>query len=373
MGEEMETLVPAGTLSEDRPTDRAISSVLVAGLGKVGALVAELLGGAGYDVTGADRETVAGLSVATVSADFTSARDTERLLESVDAVVSCLPYQLARPLMEAAHGAGVHYLDLTEDRRASAMARSLSPSARAALIPHCGLAPGYICLVGAGLVQQFDAVHRLRLRVGALPQHATGPLGYSFTWSAAGVVNEYLNACEVLRDGQPAEVPGLAKNERVIIGGTELEAFTTSGGLGTMCETYRGVIRDLDYKSLRYPGHRDLMHFFLHDLGMQDRREEAARILSDAVPPVEEDVVFVYAAAEGMRDGQAASKEIAKAYYPKSVGGRTWRAISWTTAASVCSVVDLLAAGEIPARGFLRQEEIARSSFEATEFGRMFR
>src|SRR5690606_23858620 len=110
--------------------------------------------------------------------------------------------------------------------------------------------------------------------------------GYAFNWSAEGVVNEYLNDCEVLRSGVRQMVPAMTESERVVIGGVELEAALTSGGLGTMCQTYEGRVSRLDYKTLRYPGHFEQMHFLFEELGLRDERALIGRILQDAKPPV---------------------------------------------------------------------------------------
>lgn len=116
----------------------------------------------------------------------------------------------------------------------------------------CGLAPGIVEIVAADLVSQFEQVRSMRLRVGALPQNPTGRLGYAFNWSPEGVVNEYLNDCEVIEDGVRKHVSAMEWIESVYINGIKLEAFTTSGGLGTMCETYEGHLANLDYRTLPY-------------------------------------------------------------------------------------------------------------------------
>ena len=108
------------------------------------------------------------------------------------------------------------------------------------------------------------------MRVGALPQHPTGLLGYAFNWSPEGVVNEYLNDCEVIEEGVHKWVSPMEWLETIYVAGTKLEAFTTSGGLGTMCETYLGRVENLDYKTMRYPGHMQLMNFFFHELLMRE-------------------------------------------------------------------------------------------------------
>src|SRR5205085_1439764 len=168
----------------------------------------------------------------------------------------------------------------------------------------------------AWLARGLDRVRSMELKVGALPRNPSGLLGYAFNWSPEGVVNEYLNDCEVVRDGQRRLVPSMSELEVVWIGGTQLEAFTTSGGLGTMCATYEGRLDRLDYKTLRYPGHCQLMRFFFDELHLREERELAGRILVGAKPPVDEDVVYLYAAVEGQRGGRHVREQVVRAYEP---------------------------------------------------------
>jgi saccharopine dehydrogenase-like NADP-dependent oxidoreductase len=359
---------------------RLISSVRVFGLGKVGELVATLLADAGFDVTAYDARARDGLPFKTASLDVTDPAALGTSLVGADAVVSCLPFHLNLPVAEAAFAGGVHYFDLTEDvpttNRVLELARQ---DPQTVLAPQCGLAPGLIGIVGASLAQPFQSIRSIELKVGALPRHPAGLLGYAFNWSAEGVVNEYLNDCEVLRHGLRQMVPAMTEHERVVIGGIELEASLTSGGLGTMCETFAGRVQRLDYKTMRYPGHFELMRFFFDELGMSEQRELAGKILVDAKPPVDDDVVYLHAAVEGTASGvgdtapgQLTRKQYVRAYQPLEINGRTWRAISWTTAASVAAVVELVADRRLPGAGFLRQECIDLDDLIDTKNGARF-
>jgi saccharopine dehydrogenase (NAD+, L-lysine-forming) len=340
--------------------------VAVLGVGNVGSVVAALLAEDGFEVLAAD---AAPQHDGVERFEVGDAHALEDLLGRVDAVVSCLPYQLNAEIAVVARRLGVHYLDLTEDRPTSTIVRGLAEGADSALIPHCGLAPGFICVVGSSLALGLDRADRIALRVGALPQSPNGALGYAFTWSPAGVVNEYLNECEVLRDGRPATVPALSESERLVVGGAPYEAFATSGGLGTMCETFTDRIERLDYKSIRYPGHCELVRFFLQELRMGEHREQAEEILRRSYPPVDDDVVLVYVAAEGERDGCSVRDEFVRSYAPRRIAGRHCTSIAWTTAAGVVGVVQLLAAGELPQRGLVRQEDVSLDAFLATGAG----
>jgi len=154
-----------------------------------------------------------------------------------------------------------------------------------------------------------------------------------------------------------------------MIDGTELEAFTTSGGLGTMCETYLGKVPNIDYKTMRYPGHVELMNFFFHELLMRERRQEAGEILVNAKPPVDEDVVYVHVSAEGHANGGLMRHEFVRAYKPIEIAGKRRTAIAWTTASSVVAVMELVRSGHLPNQGFLRQEDIPLGLFFETAGG----
>jgi saccharopine dehydrogenase-like NADP-dependent oxidoreductase len=345
--------------------------IAVLGLGKVGHLAAEMLAEAGFKVTGLDARKVSA-PFSTQAVDVGDPVALAEALQGQQAVLSCLPYHLNIGVSTVAHGLGLHYFDLTEDVPTTRHIRKLAKTAKGLMAPQCGLAPGFIGIVGADLAAQFDHVRALRLRVGALPQNPTGMLGYAFNWSPEGVVNEYLNDCEVIEEGVLKSVSAMEWTETIHIDGMPLEAFTTSGGLGTMCETYLGQIDNLDYKTMRYPGHVRLMNFFFHELLMRENRAEAGRILTNAKPPVEDDVVYVHAAAEGMTDQGLRRREFVKAYYPIEIAGKMRTAIAWTTSASVVAVIEMVRKGDFPGQGFLKQEDIPLAPYLATRTGRYY-
>ncbi len=350
-----------------------LNKIAVLGLGNVGTLAALLLHEAGFIVTGFDsRELQRKRPFETALLDVAAADKLTGVLQPFDAVLSCLPYHLNIGVAKTAHGLGIHYFDLTEDVPTTQAIREMSETAKGLMAPQCGLAPGFIGIVGAHLAKQLDTVRAIKLRVGALPQHPTGLLGYAFNWSPEGVVNEYLNDCEVIEESQRKLVSPMEWVETIYVNGVKLEAFTTSGGLGTMCETYQGRIENLDYKTMRYPGHVKLMNFFFHELLMREQREVAGKILTNAKPPVDDDVVYLHASAEGDLDGKLLRKEFVQAYYPIEISGEMHTAIAWTTSASACVVVEMVRDGTLPAQGFLKQEEIPLGPFLQTRNGALY-
>ena len=346
-----------------------MQKIAVLGLGKVGTLASELLHETGFSVTGFDTHAVRDLPFETRQADVSDAGALKAVLADFDAVLSCLPYFLNTGVATAAHDLGLHYFDLTEDVPTTKAILKLSETSKGLMAPQCGLAPGFVGIVGAHLIEQLDSCRSCKMRVGALPQNPTGLMGYSFNWSPEGVVNEYLNDCEVLEDGKIKWVSPMEWIEKIVIGGIELEAFTTSGGLGTMCETYKDRVPNMDYKTMRYPGHVDLMNFFFHELLMRDRRKEAGEILVNAKPPVSDDIVYIHVSAEGMIEGRMQRNEFVRGLKPVEIAGKERTAIAWTTASSVVAVIEMVRDGMLPGRGFLKQEDVSLDAFLKTQNG----
>ncbi len=348
-----------------------VGRIAVVGLGKVGRLIADMLGERGFEVRGVDADASRATGERASVIDVRDPAALKELFVGVDAVISCLPYHLNAAVAATAHAAGVHYLDLTEDVATSRTVRRLAERSDTIFMPRCGLAPGFICVVGGGLAASLETVDRIELRAGALPRSPNNAAGYACNWSPAGIVNEYLNDCEQLRRGELVSVPPLSDLERIVIDGAHYEAFTTSGGLGTMCGTFAGRVDTLDYKTIRYPGHRQLMRFMLQELGLGRQREEAVRLLAEAYPPVRDDLVIVYAAADGTSGGSRARQEFVRVYRPRIIAGYVRTAIAWTTAAGVVGMVELLAEGSLPDSGFVCQEDVSLGAFLATSAGEM--
>jgi saccharopine dehydrogenase-like NADP-dependent oxidoreductase len=356
-----------------------MKSVVVIGAGKIGATIARLLTESGdYQVTLADRSAgqLAGVgthrALSAVAIDIADRAALADLLTGKFAVLSAAPFHLTVAIAEAAAAAGVHYLDLTEDVESTRRVKALAATAGTAFIPQCGLAPGFISIVAQDLVRGFDSLDSVRLRVGALPQYPSNALNYNLTWSADGVINEYIQPCEAIVDGHLIAVPALEEREEFSLDGVIYEAFNTSGGLGTLCETLKGKVRTLNYRTIRYPGHAAIMKVLLNDLGLRYRREVLKDIFENALPATFQDVVIIFVTVSGRKEGCLMQETYANKIYSAVVGGRMTSAIQITTASSLCAVLDMLAGGALPSQGFIRQEEIALDAFLNSRFGHFY-
>ena len=358
--------------------------VLVLGAGKIGALISGLLAESGdYRVTLADISEAAAHSIVAahglehLDAAQLDARDRGALLRSlqtqpVDAVISALPWYCNITVAEAAQATGAGYFDLTEDVDVTRAVRRIAEGASTAFVPQCGLAPGFISIAANELITHFDRVRSVKLRVGALPQHPNNVLKYSLTWSTEGLINEYGNPCLAIVDGRPAEVAPLEGLEEIEIDGTLYEAFNTSGGLGSLADTWGERCEQMTYRTIRYPGHCAQMRLLMNDLKLNDDRATLKRILENAVPQTLQDVVIVYVAVTGWQQGELREENYVNKVYPQVIAGRLWSAIQVTTAAGVCAVADLVLADPGRFAGFVPQESFGLPAVLANRFGRHF-
>ncbi len=353
-------------------------NICIIGAGKIGTTIAALLGASpNYRVTLADQNAEAlrapaaeGLRTLQVAADDMAALTPA--LKGFDAVISAAPFFLTPTIAEAARNAGAHYFDLTEDVAGTARVRELAAGADTVMMPQCGLAPGFVGMVGAHLAAQFDTLETLSLRVGALPLYPTNALKYNLTWSTDGLINEYLNPCEALVDGRKISLAPLEDLENFALDGVEYECFNTSGGLGTLGETLEGSARRATYRTIRYPGHRDILRLLLTGLGLERRRDLLKDIFEHSLPRTDQDVVVVFCTATGQINGSLREISFLNKSLSHEIGGKVWSAIQITTAAGVTGVVDMVRRGKLPGRGFIGQEQVALADFLATEFGHYY-
>lgn len=383
-------------------------NALVLGSGAVGKSVAEMLltfGKGSYRVTIADRnaEQLAGVerdlkarfpkaSIASKVCDASNIASVRDALKGHDYVICMLPFNFVEGIASAANELGVHYFDVTEDVETTNKVRDIATSGKAkvALVPQCGLAPGYVAIAANSVARQLDKVHNLTLRVGALSQFPTNALKYNMTWSTAGVVNEYCEPCNVMLAGKAVEVPALEGLEKFSFAGVDYEAFYTSGGVGSLIETLQtdnmlSEHASVAYKTIRYPGHRDLMKFLLDDLrlsvehakptkdGIAFDRQLLTKMLDNGIPRTLQDVVVIFVNAIGVKDGMLRQVNFQRAIKAHTLFGRIWPAIESTTAAGVCAMVDMHRQGTLPrSTGFIKQEEVSLDAFNKTIFGMVY-
>jgi len=355
-----------------------MTKLLVLGAGKIGGAIIDMLAATGdYELTVADRDQaflsmVDPAKARQIEVDVADAAALARAAQGNEVIVSALPFFLNPTVARVAREMGAHYFDLTEDVETTRAVREVADGAPVAFAPQCGLAPGFISIVAYDLASRFDSLRDVHMRVGALPQYPVNGLKYNLTWSTDGLINEYCNPCEAIYEGERIEVMPLEGLESFSLDGIDYEAFNTSGGLGTLCETLAGKVKSLNYKTVRYPGHCGIMKLLLEDLRLRDRRGLLKDVLETAVPITHQDVVLIFVTVAGMRENRLTQETYAKKIYAREIGGKLMSAIQITTAAGICTMVDLYRGGKLPKTGFIRQEDAKLSDFLANRFGQYY-
>ena len=242
------------------------------------------------------------------------------LMRESDAVMSAIPYYFNGDLARLAVDAGAHWADLGGNTEIVLQQKQLDAQAKAkgvSLVPDTGLAPGMVNILAQMGIDRLDETHAVRIYVGGLPQHPEGPLKYQVVYSLEGVLDYYTTLSWVLRGGKLTQVTALSERETVRFAEPvgELEAFHTAGGLSTMGQRYEGRIATMEYKTLRYPGHAQIMEA-IRELGLIDLeavdvkghkvvpRDVALATMGPRLrKPKSPDLVALRVVVEGTKDG----------------------------------------------------------------------
>lgn len=335
---------------------------------------ADAIGIADLDLSRAERlvREVGDERVRPVALDVSDTDAVARWLEPYDAVLSAVPYRFNVALCRAAIRSRTHFTDLGGNNDAVDAELAMHDDAKAAgvlVVPDLGLAPGLVALLGADLVRSLSGERSLHMRVGGLPETPEWPLNYRLFFAVEGLINEYIEPCRLIRDGKRQVVPGLSELETLTFPEPfgELEAFQTSGGTSTLIDTLDGEVRDLTYKTIRYPGHCAEIRT-LEALGLFDPtptevdgqtvvpRRVTEQMLRATIGKEEvPDVVLVRVTAEGERDGRRVRITEEMIERPDPEHGLS--AMARTTGYPAAIITGMMARGEIDAVGALPQEQ----------------
>jgi lysine 6-dehydrogenase len=347
--------------------------VAIIGGGIVGTAAAWDMVRRGHDVTVADADPeaatrAAGRSGAQPDVLDVSTADVARYLEDFDLMISAVPYAFGEALVDATIRAGAHYLDFGGNPTVVSRQRRRDDGARRAavtVVPDCGLAPGFANVLATGAVEALGdgPVDEVRLRVGALPAVPTGALGYQLAFNPAGLINEYAEPCEVLTGGRHATVEPLTGLEVVEWEGWgPLEAFHTAGGSSSLPRMWEGRVTELDYKTLRFPGHgtsfRAMLEVGLFDEAPQPGTGTAPRAvlleaLTTHLPSGADDLVLVRVWASAERGGERR----VRGYEVEDRNDESFSALARTTAFPTTALAHLILTDAVTRPGVRTMDE----------------
>jgi len=302
--------------------------------------------------------------------DVNDSRAVLDLMKEHSVVIGAVSYRVNASLTALAIEAGVHFCDLggNDDIVRDQLALNEAARARGVLVvPNCGLAPGLVNIIAAKGAEPFERVDTIRMRVGGLPQHPQPPLNYQIVFSVEGLLNEYSGRSAVLRDGMLTYVNTMTEVEELDVPPLgKLEAFHTSGGASFLPKLLEGKVRELDYKTIRYPGHCDIMRTLM-EVGFTDatpmtvgnvimtERELFAELLKRRLPSSGPDLFVLLASIDGILDGKRQCREFRCVDYFDEKHNIT--AMMRGTAYPTSLIAQQISGGLIPARGVLLPEQ----------------
>jgi lysine 6-dehydrogenase len=216
------------------------------------------------DVAARVNRITASKKVRAVALDAAKEKEAARLMKGHDGALSAVPYFLNLGLAKAAISAGCHFADLGGNNTVVRQELALAKQAEKrgiGIAPDCGLSPGMASILGGELVRRLDGrADALKLYVGGLPERPMPPFHYQLVFSVEGLINEYVEPARILRKGKLITIDPLTEPEPFHMDGfAPLVAFQTSGGTSTLPETFEGRVGECFEKTLRYPGHYDLL------------------------------------------------------------------------------------------------------------------
>lgn len=343
-------------------------SIGVIGYGLIGQCIVSMLQAEGFVVRAYDSRQIDGTTQI-------SNEDFDIVVRSHDAIMAATPYMLNKQIADLCYKHRVAYFDLTEDVSVANHIQRLTQDTSHAsfMMPQCGLAPGVVSLIAQSLALRFlpnpmCKVRDIEIRVGALPMMANNAMKYYLTWSSNGLINEYCNPCNVVIDGRPATVKPLEGYETLVLDGCEYEAFNTSGGVGSLVQTLAHIAENINYKTIRYKGHRDHVQYLLSDLQFAHDKDALVAHLEATVPHITDDVVVIFVQVIGKdpKTGQLKSEQYTKKIY----GQNECSAIQVATAAGACLAVDWWVKGhEGTTNAFNATQDISWDFFCDSPFG----
>lgn len=298
--------------------------------------------------------------------DLSDPQVIETCLVGKNAVIATTPYFLNLEIAKKAAELGVVYFDVTEDVKTTEEVSKFNLTVP--FFPQCGLAPGMVSIIANHLAKEFDEVEEIKIRVGALPQTPNNVMKYNFTWSTIGLINEYCNPCMELIDGEIQQKAPLGDLETLRVCGMDLEAATTSGGIGSLIKSWQGRAKTVNYKTLRYPGHYNYMKFLLHDLKMADNKQVFEKLFDASIPKIENDMIVIFISISGKRSGKFTQSIYEKIILPSNGGS----AIQVATVHGLLSVFDSWVNGNVKKVGIVRQEELNFDDISLSLFSEVF-
>ncbi|RMG62469.1 MAG: saccharopine dehydrogenase [Calditrichaeota bacterium] len=248
----------------NRSGGQAMEKVCVLGAGRVGsAIVRDLCRDYQVSVVDARCEPLDRLReicpAETIQADLSQRSVVQDVILDANLVVGAVPGYMGYQVLESVLEAGKPVVDISFFKEDPFQLDKLARKNRVTAVVDCGVAPGMSNMILGYHASQME-VERFTCLVGGLPRERYWPYQYRAPFSPIDVIEEYVRPARLVEHGEVVVRPALSEVELVDIPGVgTLEAFNTDG-LRTLLHTMK--VPFMKEKTLRYPGHAELMRVF---------------------------------------------------------------------------------------------------------------
>ncbi|MEW6747154.1 MAG: saccharopine dehydrogenase C-terminal domain-containing protein [Planctomycetota bacterium] len=241
--------------------------ITVLGAGLVGnAIVKDLAREKDFQVTVVDRseEALARLegigAVRVLHRDLRQPGSVADAVAPSDLVVCAVPGFMGFATLQSIIEAGKNVVDISFFAEDPFLLDDLAREEGVTAVVDCGVAPGLCNILAGRLSEKLDRMERYVCYVGGLPKVRHWPFEYKAGFSPTDVLEEYTRPARFVEHGHEVVHAALSDPElRDLPGVGTLEAFNTDG-LRTLRVTLNAPF--MKEKTLRYPGHAQLMRIF---------------------------------------------------------------------------------------------------------------
>lgn len=299
-------------------------NAVVLGAGMVGSVIAADLAAQGFTTTIADineanltaAKARSGGRVTTVRADLSDAATIRRIVEPANIVCGALSSRIGFAALRTVIEAGKNYADISFMAEDFTELDALAKKHGVTVVTDMGVAPGMSHLLAAHGALLLDRCEVLEIYVGGLPRVRTWPYEYKAAFAPSDVIEEYVRPARLVEHGKVVVRPALSEPELMDFPGVgTLEAFNTDG-LRSLCASLS--VPFMKEKTMRYPGHIDLMRA-MRETGLFGQDEVEVRgvkvrpldVTSKLLfpkwtyGPGEEDLTVMRVIARGEKSGKA--------------------------------------------------------------------
>lgn len=242
---------------------------IVLGAGMVGSVMAaDLASDPEFSVSVADSRpdslsaavARAGGKLTPLHADLADPEAVKRLVSTYDIVLGAIASRIGFQTLRAVIEAGKNYCDITFMAQDAADLDQLAKRHGVTCVVDCGVAPGMSHMLAGYESTQFDDCQSIEIYVGGLPRHRRWPFQYKAPFAPSDVIEEYTRPARIVEHGKVVVREALSEPELLDFPGVgTLEAFNTDG-LRSLATSLR--VPFMKEKTLRYPGHIELMRVF---------------------------------------------------------------------------------------------------------------